>query len=87
MPNTQQAKKRMVQDERRRLANKAKRTAMRTAVKKVLQADSAEVAARALPDAVKKIDKCAKTSIIHDNTAARKKSQLAKHVSKLSATK
>ena len=56
---------------------------MRTAVKKVLQAENAEVAKSALPDAVRKIDKAAKKNIIHANTAARKKSQLDKHVSGL----
>ena len=83
MPSTKQAKKRMQQDERRRTDNKVKRTAMRTAVKKVLQAENAEAAKSALPDAVKKIDKAAKKNIIHANTAARKKSRLDKHVSGL----
>lgn len=83
MPNTKQAKKRMDQSERRRLANKAKTSAMRTAMKKVLQADSAEAARAALPSAVKRIDKAAKQNIIHPNNAARKKQRLSRHVAGL----
>ena len=83
MPNTKQAKKRMAQDEKVQLANKVKRSAMKTAVKKVMEASDAESAQAAMPEAVKRIDKCAKKNIIHDNAAARKKAQLAKHVSGL----
>ena len=80
MPNTKQAKKRMEQDERRRLANKSLSSSMRTAVKKVLQADDAAAAEAALSTAFKRVDKAAKTNVIHDNAAARKKSQLQRHV-------
>jgi len=83
MPNTKQAKKRMAQDAKAQLANKVKRSAMKTAVKKVMEAQDAESAQAAMPEAVKRIDKCAKKNIIHDNAAARKKAQLAKHVSGL----
>lgn len=83
MPNTKQAKKRMHTDDVRRMRNKTVRTSMRSAVKKVLQSESAEEATAALPDAFKKVDKAAKKNVIHDNAAARKKSQLQRHVSKL----
>ena len=83
MPTTKQAKKRMVQNERRRIANKTKSSAMKTAVKKVMQSGSAKDAQAALPQAVKLIDKCAKHNIIHANTAARKKSRLNKFVAGL----
>lgn len=83
MPNSKQAKKRMQQDEKARQANKVKRSAMKTAVKKVMDAPDAESAQAAIPEAVKRIDKCAKKNIIHDNAAARKKAQLAKHISGL----
>lgn len=78
MPNTKQAKKRMVTDEVRRLANKAKTSAMRTAVKKVLQAENAAVAKAAMPEAMRTIDKCAKKNIIHAKAAARKKAQVSR---------
>lgn len=78
MPNNKQAKKRMRQDEDRRQHNKSKRTAMRTAIKKVLQAQSPEAANAALPAAMKRIDKAAKSNVIHANAAARYKARLAK---------
>lgn len=78
MPNSKQATKRMFQNERRHLANKSKRSAMRTAIKKVMAATTAEEAQAAIPNAMRAIDKCAKKNIIHDNAAARKKSQLAR---------
>jgi len=78
MPNSKQAAKRLKQDEKRRQANKVARSSMRTAVKKVLTAETPEEAQQHLTDAVKKVDKAAKKNIIHANAAARKKSQLAK---------
>ena len=79
MPNTKQAKKRVRQDEERRLHNKTIKSAMRTAMKRVLKADDPEAAKKALPLAMKRIDKAAKTNIIHDNAAARYKARMARH--------
>ena len=76
MPNTKQAKKRMKTDDDRRMRNKTVRSAMRTAVKNVLQSENADEAKAAMPTAMKRVDKAAKKNIIHDNAAARKKSQL-----------
>lgn len=78
MPNTKQTKKRMRQDEERRLRNKSAKSAMRTAVKKVLRAETPEEAAAALPTAMKRVDKAAKKRIIHPNAAARVKSRIAR---------
>lgn len=78
MPNSKQAAKRLKQDDKRRMANKTVRSAMRTAVKKVLTAETPEEAQQHLRDAVKKVDKAAKKNIIHANAAARKKSQLSR---------
>ena len=83
MPNTKQARKRLRQNERARLANKARRSAMKTAIKKVLKAQDAENARAALPEAMKRIDKCAKAHVIHENAAARQKSRLARHIAGL----
>lgn len=85
MPNTKQAKKRMKTDDDRRVRNKTVRSAMRTAVKKVLQSENADEAKAAMPTAMKRVDKAAKQNIIHDNAAARKKSQLQRHVDGLSS--
>ncbi len=83
MPNSKQAQKRVRTDERRRLHNKAMRSSMRTAVRRLSEAVSAgdkDKAGAALSVAMKRIDKCAKRHIIHRNNAARRKSQLARRV-------
>jgi len=80
MPNSKQAKKRMVTDERRRVANKTMRSTMRSAVKNVLTADSADGAKAALPLAMKHVDKCSKQNILHDNAAARMKARLSRAI-------
>ena len=81
MPNSKQAEKRVTQNEKRRMANKPVRAAMRSAIKKVLTAETPEEAQKALPEAFKKVDKAAKKNIIHDNAAARKKAQLTRAAS------
>ena len=80
MPNTKQAKKRVRQDERRRQQNRPKTTAMRSAIRKVLRAESADAAKELMPEAMKRIDKAAKANIIHDNAASRYKSRLARNI-------
>lgn len=78
MPTTDQAKKRMRTDERRRNANKGVSSTMKTAMKKVLNAENPEAAQAALPEAMKMVDKAAKKNIIHANAAARSKSRLTR---------
>jgi len=82
MPNTKQAKKRMKQDELKRLDNKAVKSRMRSAIKKVLGAPDAQAAQAAMPEAMKRIDKAAKKHIIHENAAARYKSRIAANAAK-----
>jgi small subunit ribosomal protein S20 len=78
MPTSDQAKKRMLTDERRRTANKAVSSSMKTAMKNVLNAETPEAAQAALPTAMKMVDKAAKKNIIHANAAARSKSRLTR---------
>jgi small subunit ribosomal protein S20 len=80
MPSSKQAKKRVTQNDKRRMANKTVRTAMRSAEKKVLEAEAGDAAQAALVLAVKRVDKAAKKGIVHANNAARKKSRLARVV-------
>ena len=80
MPNCKQAAKRLRNAETRRQENKIVRTSMRTAIKRVLRAESAEAARNALPMAIKRIDKAAKNNVIHANAAARFKSRVASAV-------
>ena len=78
MPNSKQATKCVKRDEVRRIQNKSTTTAMKTAVKQVLTAESSEAAKQALPMAMKRVDKAAKKNLIHANAAARVKSQLSR---------
>lgn len=80
MPNSKQASKRLRQDEVRRVRNKSTRSAMKTAMKGVLNAESKEDAEKALPNAMKKVDKAMKQSVVHKNAAARIKSRLSRAV-------
>jgi small subunit ribosomal protein S20 len=60
---------------------------MKTHIKKVLKAvetGDQETAKKELPQAMKKIDKCVKRNVIHQNQASRKISKLSKKVSDLS---
>jgi small subunit ribosomal protein S20 len=81
MPNSKQAAKRMRKNEEQRIHNKTVRSSMRTAIKKVTKAETAEEAEKALPMAMKRIDKAAKGNVIHANAAARTKSRLARNIS------
>ena len=87
MAHSKQALKRVRQTERSRLANKAKMTRMKTEVKKLMSAVEAGdkgKAADLLPIVCKTIDKAAKQSIIHKNTASRKKSSVTRAVGAMS---
>ena len=79
MANTPQARKRAIQNEKRRVHNKARRTAMRTQIKNVLKAVKAgdkQRAEEAYKTATPLIDRMATKGIIHKNKAARHKSRL-----------
>jgi len=78
MPNNKQQKKRLKTDEERRQRNKTFKSVMRSSMRKVLEAPTKEEALAATPEAMKRIDKAAKRNAIHDNTAARMKSRLAR---------
>ena len=83
MPHTKSAKKRLRQNEKRRLRNRSTKSAIKTQIKKVLAAakgGTAEELRTQLNLAAKKLDKAAAKRIIHPNLAARKKSQLARLV-------
>ena len=80
MAHSKQAEKRNRQNIRVRAANKAQRTGMKTAMKRVSAASEAALAVKSLPEAMKRIDKAAKQGVIHKNAAARHKSRLARKV-------
>jgi len=82
------AKKRVRQNARRRTANRARRSQIKTLVKR-LDATMAEGNVKSASEqfqvVVKKLDKIASTSTMHKKTAARKKSRLARRLNALKA--
>lgn len=87
MANHKSAEKRVRQNEKRNLINRANRSKVRTQIKKLRSALSHSDKAGAtelLNPTVSLIDKMVNKGIIHRNTAARYKSRLTKHVAELS---
>jgi small subunit ribosomal protein S20 len=83
MPHTKSAKKRLRQNAKRRLHNRAVKKGLKIQIKKVLElADKgpADKLREELNLAVKKLDKAAARRVVHPNLAARKKSQLSRLV-------
>ena len=81
MSHSKQAAKRNRQSEKRRTLNKAVRSRMKTAIKRVGAADAGS-RPQSLAEAMKRIDKAAKTNVIHDNAAARYKSRVSRAATK-----
>jgi small subunit ribosomal protein S20 len=87
MANTPQAKKRARQNERRFEVNKARRSRVRTYLRKVEEAiESGDKAAAtaALREAQPELMRGVSRGIFHKNTAARKMSRLSSRVKALS---
>jgi small subunit ribosomal protein S20 len=85
MPNIKSAKKRAKQDETRRVRNIARKSAIKTATKKVLVAvDSKDLvqAKELLKEVNAQLSRAKGKGVLHRNTAARKMSRLAKQVAK-----
>ena len=79
MANTKSAMKRMRQNERRRLRNRAMRSKIRGAIKTARSAEGATKPAVVL-EAIRALDKAVSKGVVHRNTAARKKSALARRL-------
>lgn len=88
MANTKSALKRIRQSEKRRLRNRARRSRMRTFIKKfrrMLAEGRLEEAQAFLPQVFSVIDRTAQKGTIHRNTAARYKSRLTQKLKSLFA--
>ena len=86
MPNHKSAEKRVRQNEKRRAVNRSNRSNLRTQIKKLrtsLAASDKNQSQEFLNPTVSAIDKAVNKGILHKNTAARYKSRLTAHVSKL----
>ena len=89
MANTKSAKKAARQTVRRTAVNKARRTRLRSSVRKVEEAIASgnkEAAAAALKEAEPIIARTAQQGVVHRKTASRKVSRLAKRVRALGTT-
>jgi len=83
MANIKSAKKRAKQNIEHRNRNAARKTSIKTAIKKVLTAlESGDIAAskELFKDAEAKLARAKSKDVIHANTAARKTSRLAKKI-------
>ena len=88
MANTPQSQKRARQTERRTAVNKARRSRIRTFLKKVevaIAGGDAEAAKAALQTAQPELMRGVTKGVVHKNTAARKMSRLAARVKALTA--
>ena len=83
MANTSSAEKRIRQERKRTAHNRAQRSRLKTALKRVSNATEAGAAQEALGEVSALLDRLATRRIIHPNKAARKKSQLAKKVARM----
>ena len=83
MPNTKSAEKRARQEQKRNEHNRTQRSRLKTAIKKVGEAEDAKTAEEAFKSTAAMLDRMASRNLIHPNKAARKKSQLARAVNKL----
>ena len=86
MANIKSAKKRILVNQTKAERNKAIKSSVKTAVKKVrvgIEAQDKEAAKAALLNATTVIDKAASKGVYHKNTASRKVSRLAKAVNEI----
>ena len=79
MANTKSAMKRIRQSEKRRVRNRTIRSQVRTAVKTARTA-AADALRTSVADAIRALDRAVTKGVIHRNTAARKKSALARRL-------
>lgn len=88
MPNIKSAIKRVSVIEKKTLKNNMIKSSYKTAVKKfeqAVEAGNVEEATKLLSEATKKIDQACTKGVIVKNTAARKKSNLAKKLNAMKA--
>ena len=86
MPNIKSAKKRVLVTEKKTMRNKAIKSALKTQIKKFLEAVSAgdkEAATKLFPATVSAIDAAVTKGVIHKNNANNRKAKLAKKLQAL----
>ncbi len=86
MANTRSAKKRIRQNEKRRIRNKVVRTRTRGFIKRArlaIEEGNPEAANEAVKKAISQIDRAKSKGILHHRNAARRKSRLMKHLAQM----
>ena len=86
MANIKQQKKRVLTNEKRRLRNKSIRSATRTEIRKfreAVESGDKAVAEAQLRVASRKLDKAVTKGVYHRNSAANKKSNMARALNKM----
>ena len=86
MPNIKSAKKRVLVTEKKTFVNKDNKNEVKTAIKKLnalIEANDVEGAKAEMPKTFSLIDASVSKGIMHKNTAANKKSGLAKRINAL----
>jgi small subunit ribosomal protein S20 len=86
LANTPSAIKRMKQSEKRRTRNRAVRSKVRSTIKSArasLQGAAAGEARTSVLAAIRTLDKAVTKGVVHRNTAARKKSALARKLARM----
>ncbi|MBN1825780.1 MAG: 30S ribosomal protein S20 [Candidatus Eisenbacteria bacterium] len=86
MPHHVSAKKRLRTNKKSNIANRIKRSVIRTLTRKVRETEDPEQAAAALRQLVSSLDKAEKTNICHKNQVARRKSRAQKRINSLTAS-
>ncbi len=90
MPNIKSAKKRVVTSEKRNEINTAKKSRVKTAIKKynaAIEANDVALAEKLLPETMSVIDCAFKDGLYKANTAARKKATLCRSLDRIKAAK
>lgn len=90
MPNIKSAEKRVLVNKKKAEINKSEKSAVKTAIKNfnlLIEAGKVEEAEAIFPKTVAIIDKAVSKNIFAKNTAANKKSGLAKKLNALKASK
>jgi len=85
MPNIKSAKKRMELSRAANDRNRTSRSKLKTAIRRVREAENAETAQLHMKEAISLLDRAATKRLIHPNRAARIKSQIARAVKEMSA--
>ncbi len=90
MPNIKSAKKRVITSQKRNEINTAKKSRVKTAIKKynaAISAGDVALAEQLLPETMSVIDCAMKDGIYKANTAARKKATLCRSLDAIKAAK